>query len=80
VDAPFAVAVGAELVFLPPYSPDLDPVERVWSKVKSVLRTLADRTFEALEEASPPVHPRRHQLHPGRRLCRSTKVTVALRF
>jgi transposase len=45
------VAAGAELVFLPPYSPDLNPIEMVWSKVKSVLRTLAARTFEALEEA-----------------------------
>ena len=44
-------AAGAELVFLPPYSPDLNPIEMVWSKVKSVLRTLAARTFEALEEA-----------------------------
>jgi transposase len=42
---------GAELVFLPPYSPDLNPIEMVWSKVKSVLRRLAARTFEALEEA-----------------------------
>ncbi len=42
---------GAELVHLPPYSPDLNPIEMIWSKVKSVLRTLAARTFEALEEA-----------------------------
>lgn len=44
-------AAGAELVFLPPYSPDLNPIEMVWSKVKAVLRTLAARTFDALEEA-----------------------------
>jgi transposase len=44
-------SAGAELVFLPPYSPDLNPIEMVWSKVKSVLRTLAARTFDALEEA-----------------------------
>ena len=44
-------AAGAELVYLPPYSPDLNPIEMIWSKVKSVLRTLAARTFEALEEA-----------------------------
>jgi transposase len=42
---------GAELVYLPPYSPDLNPIEMIWSKVKSVLRTLAARTFEDLEEA-----------------------------
>jgi transposase len=42
---------GAELVYLPPYSPDLNPIEMIWSKVKSVLRTLAARTFDELEEA-----------------------------
>jgi transposase len=42
---------GAELVYLPPYSPDLNPIEMVWSKVKSVLRTIGARTFEELEEA-----------------------------
>lgn len=44
-------AAGAELVFLPPYSPDLNPIEMVWSKVKATLRKLAARSFEALEEA-----------------------------
>jgi transposase len=43
--------VGAELVYLPPYSPDLNPIEMVWSKVKSVLRTIGARTFDELEEA-----------------------------
>ena len=77
-------AAGAELVFLPPYSPDLNPIEMVWSKVKSVLRTLAARTFEALEEAIVDGPPMRispadaSQLHPARRLRRSMKVTVAL--
>lgn len=44
-------AAGAELVYLPPYSPDLNPIEMVWSKVKSVLRTIGARTFDELEEA-----------------------------
>jgi transposase len=44
-------SAGAELVYLPPYSPDLNPIEMIWSKVKSVLRTLAARTFDALEDA-----------------------------
>jgi transposase len=44
-------SAGAELVYLPPYSPDLNPIEMIWSKVKSVLRTLAARTFDELEEA-----------------------------
>jgi len=42
---------GAELVYLPPYSPDLNPIEMVWSKVKAVLRTIGARTFDELEEA-----------------------------
>ena len=44
-------SVGAELWFLPPYSPDLNPIEKMWSKIKSILRTLKARTEEALIEA-----------------------------
>jgi transposase len=33
-------AAGAERWYLPPYSPDLNPIENMWSKVKSILRTL----------------------------------------
>lgn len=43
--------VGASLVYLPPYSPDFNPIEQCWSKVKSILRTLAPRTQAALDEA-----------------------------
>ncbi len=39
---------GAKLVFLPPYSPDLNPIEMVFSKIKQKLRSLAYRTREAL--------------------------------
>lgn len=39
---------GAELRFLPPYSPDLNPIELVFSKLKQLLRSLASRTKEAL--------------------------------
>lgn len=39
---------GGELVFLPPYSPDLNPIELVFAKVKHLLRSLASRTQEAL--------------------------------
>jgi transposase len=42
---------GAPLRYLPPYSPDLSPIEAWWSKVKTVLRTKAARTRETLEEA-----------------------------
>jgi len=41
-------ATGAELEFLPPYSPDLNPIEMIFSKVKQLLRSLACRTREAL--------------------------------
>lgn len=42
---------GAHLVYLPPYSPDFNPIELVWSKVKTILRRLKARTWPALIEA-----------------------------
>ena len=47
--------VGAELVFLPPYSPDLNPIEMVFAKIKQRLRSLACRTKEALWNAMQSV-------------------------
>ena len=44
-------SVGAELWYLPAYSPDLNPIEKMWSKIKSILRTLKARTKEALIHA-----------------------------
>jgi transposase len=44
-------SVGAEVWYLPPYSPDFNPIEQMWSKIKQVLRSLAARTFEGLIEA-----------------------------
>lgn len=44
-------AVGARLVYLPPYSPDFNPIEPAWSKVKQILRSLKARTVDALEAA-----------------------------
>jgi transposase len=44
-------ARGARLVFLPPYSPDMNPIERCWSKIKTALRAAKARTREALEQA-----------------------------
>jgi transposase len=41
-------ARGARLEFLPPYSPDLNPIEKCWAKVKIVLRTLKARTVDEL--------------------------------
>lgn len=42
---------GAQVVYLPPYSPDLSPIEPCWSKVKTALRKAKARTREALERA-----------------------------
>jgi len=42
---------GVEVVFLPPYSPDLNPIEKMWSKVKAALRSAAARTPADLVEA-----------------------------
>ena len=44
-------ACGAQVLFLPPYSPDFSPIENGWSKFKTGLRTAQARTREALEEA-----------------------------
>jgi transposase len=44
-------SVGAQLWYLPAYSPDLNPIEKMWSKIKSILRTLKARTKEALIHA-----------------------------
>jgi transposase len=41
-------AVGAELRFLPPYSPDLNPIEQVFAKLKALLRREAPRTRQLL--------------------------------
>ncbi len=41
---------GCELVYLPPYSPDLNPVEEVFTKLKILLRKTGARTCEALIE------------------------------
>ncbi len=44
-------AAGFELLLLPRYSPDLNPIEPMWSKLKELLRAAAARTIEALEAA-----------------------------
>jgi len=42
---------GAEVIYLPPYSPDLNPIEQCWSKLKSAARAIGARTRETLEQA-----------------------------
>lgn len=44
-------AAGAHVIWLPPYSPELDPVEPLWSNFKDWMRSQAARTKEALETA-----------------------------
>jgi transposase len=44
-------SAGAELRYLPPYSPDFNPIENMWSKVKGKLRSLAARSIESLHDA-----------------------------
>ncbi len=44
-------AAGAKLIFLPKYSPDLNPIEQVFSKLKHLLRKAAARTLETLTAA-----------------------------
>ncbi|MBW4625588.1 MAG: transposase [Brasilonema octagenarum HA4186-MV1] len=43
-------SVGAKVVFLPPYSPDLSPIELCWSKINQCLRSFKARTKEALNQ------------------------------
>ena len=55
---------GAKLLFLPPYSPDMNPIEEAFSKLKAALRKAGARTREALRRGDRPSprhdHPRRH--------------------
>ena len=44
-------AVGGDLWYLPPYSPDFNPIEKLWSKVKAWLRQVSATTFESLSDA-----------------------------
>ena len=48
-------SAGAELRFLPPYSPDLNPIEMIFAKIKQLLRSLAHRTRQALWDGMQPV-------------------------
>lgn len=49
--AELIAACGAQLLYLPPYSPELNPIEKAWSKFKQFLRAAKARTAEALEQA-----------------------------
>src|SRR5947209_14914241 len=43
-------ARGAQLIYLPPYSPDLNPIEQAFAKYKALLRKAAERTVETIAQ------------------------------
>jgi len=45
------------VLYLPPYSPDLNPIEKAWSKLKGMLRSAKARTKEALDQAITELLP-----------------------
>ncbi len=48
---------GAELLYLPPYSPDLNPIEKAWAKLKQQLRAAKARTAQELQNAITELIP-----------------------
>lgn len=48
---PLIESRGAQLLYLPPYSPDFNPIEQAWSKLKQLLRAVKARLLEQLEPA-----------------------------
>ena len=51
ISSQYFESVGASLIYLSPYSPDFNPIENCWSKLKAYLRKVAARSRELLEEA-----------------------------
>jgi transposase len=77
--------VGARLVFLPKYSPDLNPIEQVFAKFKTLLRKAGARSYEAgipsLRSDPCPVPARRmRRIHQQRRLCVNAKAGSSSRL
>lgn len=50
-------AAGCQLVFLPTYSPDFNPIEQAFAKLKQALRRVAARTVEAILDATETAYP-----------------------
>jgi transposase len=44
-------STGAKIIYLPPHTPELNPIEEMWSKIKTILRRLSARTFEKFKNA-----------------------------
>lgn len=51
-------AVGATFIYLPPYSPDLNPIENVFAKVKQLFRALRPRSIEEIVQAAGKILPK----------------------
>ncbi len=50
-------AAGTQLLYLPPYSPDLNSIEKVWAKLKQLLHAAKARTKEALDQSIAQLLP-----------------------
>ena len=75
---------GARLVFLPKYSPDLNPIDQVFAKFKTLLRKVGARSYEAVSQAcgsnSHPIPARRmRRIHQERWLCVRAKSRTQAR-
>ena len=66
-------AAGPELRYLPSYSPDFNPIEQFFAKLKALLRKVAARTIEALIAASPKSSPK-----SVRKSAKTTSLTKAI--
>lgn len=51
-------SAGAEVIYLPPYSPDLNPIEMVFSKLKQLIRASKPRAFHEIVDATAQAIPR----------------------
>jgi transposase len=50
-------ACGASLLYLPPYSPDLNPIEKAWSKLKTGMRSVGARSLQTIQQAVAELLP-----------------------
>ena len=66
-------AAGAELRYLPPYSPDMNPIEKAYSKLKSFLRKISERTVAGLMQGA-------RSLRRRLQICRMHKLLRRLRL
>jgi transposase len=70
-------AAGARLLYLPPYSPDFNPIENAFAKLKALLRKAAERTVEGLLNW-PPFRPDTWRNLEGLRLSSSTGLCLTI--